>query len=318
MTAMDRKKRKQSGSKFGVAKGARRLAKSFPGLSTSARDLVRPAPSKTSNSALQLDKSTEKAIKLEVQNLLDGRGNSCKIFDMANALAASNGVRDAYGAAESTSKGKGFRAKIADAAKRAMHLANESMERRYKLTDAFSEIGRRPGAIQNSVHTWEEAKEVLKEAFTFQEHNDVEEIQNSFNNSVSLFPNISSPIDQEPSSVKYRQIAATSVPAKVGKENDLLTKDIANRLAESEKSRQAKIEEVQSRLEEKEKEEEAKKLASSLLREFTEEEKDLIQEAIWGPGSPNEVLQTAGTDSVQRQSMRTLQPCQWLNDECIQ
>ena len=61
----------------------------------------------------------------------------------------------------------------------------------------------------------------------------------------------------------------------------------------------------------------AKKLASSLLRDFTEEETDLIQEAIWGGGPSNEILQSEGTDSVQRESMRKLQPGQWLNDEII-
>ena len=314
---MDRKKRRKSGSKFALAKGVRGLTKSFRGYSEEY--LTRTADSKNiiEKGALQVDKSTEMAIKLEVQNLLDDRKGACTVFAMADALAASNNVRHAYSAAVVTSKKKGIRAKIA--AKMAMNLYNESMDRRYKLTAAFSKISGRPGATQDIVHTWEEAKEVLKESFTFLEHDDVEEIRDTFKNAVSFRTSTSKIVDQERSSIKYRQIAATSVPAKVGKDkHDLLTKNIDDRIAESEKSRRAKIEEVQRRMEEKEKEEEAKKLASSLLREFTEEEKDLIQEAIWGPGPPNQVIQTAGTDSVQRESMRTLQPGQWLNDECIQ
>lgn len=42
-----------------------------------------------------------------------------------------------------------------------------------------------------------------------------------------------------------------------------------------------------------------------------------ISHFLYIPGTGNEVLQQEGTDSVNRASMRTLQPGQWLNDEVI-
>ena len=70
-------------------------------------------------------------------------------------------------------------------------------------------------------------------------------------------------------------------------------------------------------MEEREKEEEAKKMASDVLRNFTEEEEAIVEDAVFGGGPANEVLQQEGTDTVNRKSMHTLQPGTWLNDEVI-
>ena len=57
--------------------------------------------------------------------------------------------------------------------------------------------------------------------------------------------------------------------------------------------------------------------ASSLLRDLTDEEADVVRNATFGPGPPDEILATSDTASVQRQSMHKLQPGVWLNDEVI-
>ena len=57
--------------------------------------------------------------------------------------------------------------------------------------------------------------------------------------------------------------------------------------------------------------------ASTLLRDLTDDEADIVREAIYGIGRPDEILATSDTDSVQRQSLHKLQPGVWLNDEVI-
>jgi Ulp1 family protease len=67
----------------------------------------------------------------------------------------------------------------------------------------------------------------------------------------------------------------------------------------------------------KEREEEANLLASSLLRPLNEDEQAIVQDAIYGKGSPSDVIAQVDSDVVVRESMRRLQPGQWLNDEVI-
>jgi Ulp1 family protease len=67
----------------------------------------------------------------------------------------------------------------------------------------------------------------------------------------------------------------------------------------------------------KEKEEEANVMASSLLRPLDEEEQAIVDDAMYGKGSLSDVIAQADSDVVVRESMRRLQPGQWLNDEVI-
>ena len=71
------------------------------------------------------------------------------------------------------------------------------------------------------------------------------------------------------------------------------------------------------KLEERMKTDEAKKRAASLMRPFNQEEQRSIQNAIYGYGHDEDIISQDGTDSVQRQSMQTLKPGMWLNDEII-
>ena len=57
--------------------------------------------------------------------------------------------------------------------------------------------------------------------------------------------------------------------------------------------------------------------ASSLLRVLADEEANIAHNAMYGPGSPDEIVAILDTDSVQRQSLHKLQPGIWLNDEVI-
>ena len=69
--------------------------------------------------------------------------------------------------------------------------------------------------------------------------------------------------------------------------------------------------------EEREAQERASQLADILLGSLTSHEKKAVHGAIHGPGVTTDVLATQASDSVNRASMRTLQPTKWLNDEII-
>jgi sentrin-specific protease 1 len=84
---------------------------------------------------------------------------------------------------------------------------------------------------------------------------------------------------------------------------------------EQDKRIEREMEELEERLAKKEEEE--KDAAKKLLRPLTDEENDIVQEALYGNGMPTEKVATSETDSVQRKSMQTLRPCAWLNDEVI-
>jgi len=64
-------------------------------------------------------------------------------------------------------------------------------------------------------------------------------------------------------------------------------------------------------------ERQARASASKLLRPLTPDEDQIVQTALYGKGYPTEVLASQGADSVQRESIQTLKPGQWLNDEVI-
>jgi sentrin-specific protease 1 len=57
--------------------------------------------------------------------------------------------------------------------------------------------------------------------------------------------------------------------------------------------------------------------SSRILGLLTGEEQQIVKEAMYGMGPSNEVIVKSGADSVQRGSIQTLLPGQWLNDEVI-
>ena len=64
-------------------------------------------------------------------------------------------------------------------------------------------------------------------------------------------------------------------------------------------------------------EHEAREMASNLMRPLTPKEWTVVTNATKGIGPPTEILAKQGADSVQRGSMQTLRPGQWLNNEVI-
>eukprot|EP00536_Pseudo-nitzschia_multiseries_P008221 jgi/Psemu1/257011/estExt_Genewise1Plus.C_2060009 len=53
------------------------------------------------------------------------------------------------------------------------------------------------------------------------------------------------------------------------------------------------------------------------MRTLNDDEREIVQNAVHGRGNGGEIIAQVGADSVQRASMRTLQPGMWLNDEIV-
>jgi hypothetical protein len=68
---------------------------------------------------------------------------------------------------------------------------------------------------------------------------------------------------------------------------------------------------------EKKRKEDAEKAAKNILKPLSDYEHNRVQHALYDRGPLEEKLATSATDSVQRKSIHTLRPKEWLNDEVI-
>jgi len=98
---------------------------------------------------------------------------------------------------------------------------------------------------------------------------------------------------------------------------DKMTQDAEKKIQERKLAEEEKLAKEVDELEAKRKAEEQAEIFKNALRPLTEKEQSIVQTAIFGMGPPSEILATSDTDTVQRESMRRLQPGQWLNDEVI-
>lgn len=77
------------------------------------------------------------------------------------------------------------------------------------------------------------------------------------------------------------------------------------------------VKEAEERMIAQERDEEARRIAASLLRPLTEEQQEVVDDAIYGIGPTSETMAQVDNDIVVRESMQRLRPGQWLNDEVI-
>ena len=149
------------------------------------------------------------------------------------------------------------------------------------------------GSLDTNIHTWQEAKAKLSSVIDF-------------------------PIDSiEPPVVKHHGNAEEAQYS--NKRTMEEERRVRERHIKEEERIQREIEEKEERekREQEEREAEAQRAAQSLLRYLTEEENELIHNAMYGSGPGMEKLALSDTDSVQRSSMQTLRTGTWLNDEVI-
>ncbi|CAB9517227.1 Sentrin-specific protease 2 [Seminavis robusta] len=263
----------------------------------------------------------------EVEDYLRGEpGASVSIRHLVDALSQSNRIKNAYAKQKESLFGP-----ISRRLKHLMAIArgqnNPALEARYQITTVLRLISRRPSATAKLVNSWDDLKKELSLDMDFAEPS--EEVSSQFaalrvTPKFELVQLTSPPPPISPADKKLMGVAQSVAPKKIEYEElgekgpwaEHLEQKQAERAVEKAEE-DARYDELEQQLEEKQKEEEAKKLASSLLRDYTNEEEDMIQSATCGPGWEQEVLQSEGPDTVLRGSMRTLRPGQWLNDEII-
>ena len=74
---------------------------------------------------------------------------------------------------------------------------------------------------------------------------------------------------------------------------------------------------IKQREDRREREKRENLLADKLLRDLTPEEKTEVEYAVLGEGDAAEIIASSGNNTVNKQSMRTLAPEEWLGDEVI-
>ena len=289
-----------------------------------------------SNTMPKIDAQTAEVIELEFSELLMHRCGSVSVATLAGELGRSNRIRNTF-AGESFTRNSQWRSPLKYFSFWNKAKSDDSTNKKYELTNAFGKLEKSVGALDHFVVSWKEAREVLSKEMIFPTPNDVaqdalvepkdESDWRNFGCIVKVrkvFAELTTRESRDfiPSEEKYRKIGSYRLPDKLGDEKqrkaDALTTEIEAVYAQREETKASRVtREVEQRLLEKEREKEAMAMASSLLRDYTDDEEAIIEEALYGGGRPDEVVKSEGTDTVQRISMHKLQPGQWLNDEVI-
>jgi hypothetical protein len=304
---------------------------------------------KESLQPIEIDADTMKAMEVEVLDLASSKTKSISVMAMANALAGSRKVMDAHGNLGMNQHPLKFITKsLGLLSFRRSKSDDDSVKRRYELVNALNWLEKQPNSTSSTFSTWEEAKQLLSSIITFPslEEDDDEEIKLLLKAQEEEVDKIEQKHTQRledifrkdvgtllPSTDKWRQVASFPIPSsKLGGDKEeeasyrssiekvdtmfiLRTKEVEKVLEEKRKKKE--VQELEERFLEKERQKEARKRASSLMRQLTEEEASLVRASMYGGGPSAEILAESATDTVQRQSIRTLQPGKWLNDEVI-
>jgi hypothetical protein len=288
---------------------------------------------------IEVDDMTMTAMELEVQDLVAQSKKPVTVASIANALVVSNRVMSHH-----ANQGNGFfdrflkQMKSLTIRRKPGQQEKESLGRRYALMNALNYLEKIPDSHKQTVTCWEEAKPKLREIFTFPEETETADKESKPDDGTvgldmykatleSSLATKSAAFGMQPSHEKWKQVAAVTPPKKLyrgrlegeaGEGADLLSIQIRDAESDLEsRKKSAAVKDVEERLHIQEKEEEARKLASSLMRPLTDEEHATVKNAMYGMGPGNAVIAQSGTDSVQRASMQTLQPGQWVGDEVI-
>lgn len=306
------------------------------------QELLRKQPQEK----LSITKQTERAIQELVEEEFNHR--EVTVMALANALAASRTVLDLH-CSEFKSK---FRSITKSLRNMTFKKKDSStfLKKRYQFINALNWLEKQPTSTSQKFQSWDQAKVQLSRIFQFSTLEDVEQQKEEdttddkaylqkLDDIFSTGASISSTATPK-ATKKWKQIAGAVIPPKIVVEEDeqkqqkdedyqssvqkvdqlftLRAKDAVAQLEKEALERRSKEErELEERLKEEERQVEARKRASSLMRNLTKEETEIVREAMYGIGNPQEILAKEGPDTVQRQNLQTLQPGQWLNDEVI-
>jgi Ulp1 protease family, C-terminal catalytic domain len=306
---------------------------------------------------VQIDSLTEANIEAVVLDLLESTtSNSCSTLVMANALLQNDKCRESHakGAEDgifgivAVLKGEAPPMKSYD---RKLNKDKEEMGRRYEWNGVMDRLIKLPSSRDELISSWEDAKQSLEKVLIFPSKEE-EEALTQMSKEDPIHEKYSKMMETALEEVNERRHDLNArerfVFRAIVSQSDQLRRDILEekkdddgggddddeymsvvRRIETDLSFNATLRTKQEifeklrqnedlkQLEERMKLKEAKERAASLMRPLTVEEKKIVEDAVYGSGPGGEVIAQCGSDTVLRQSMRTLQPGQWLNDEVI-
>jgi hypothetical protein len=280
---------------------------------------------------LQLDDPTAALIKLEVMLLLENKRHPCTVFSMANALMGNQEIMNFY------ARGKkaeiNFFQSIFQATLNRFTgggTNDTEIKRRYDYVEAIRRIESRPGGHTQTLNTWEEAHEVLSTVFDFPPEKQLDNTSRSakddaivqFSQNLNALKIRDTSIGLRSSQKMWMEVSNAALSPKIigdivddlDKADQQMSRRLKKEYEKAEERKKSKaIEEVEKMRFEKE----AKQRMAELMRPLTEDEKEIVAEAIHGSGPDHEILATFDADSVTRASMQSLRPGGWLTDEVI-
>jgi len=211
----------------------------------------------------------------------------------------------------------------------------EFISPRNELKNAFHQLSKQVGSIEERVETWEEAQSILQTIFIFprmikQRKKQIKsskkkervDFAKSLKQYMTSLTRGAFKKGHLKAGEKWKQITVTASNAEP-LADELARIQISLDKAKMNRKEEKILEKVDRLMEEKQKqkvlerEKAAEEAAKNILRSLTPSEQDIVQECIYGDGSGGEIIAMSGTDSVQRDSIRKLQPGRWLNDEVI-
>lgn len=280
---------------------------------------------------LQLDDATASLIKLEVMLLLENTRHSCTVFAMANALMRNQEILDFYARGKTTDQN--FLPRILQATMSRINgwgKIDSEIKKRYDYVNAIRQIESRSGGHTHTLNNWDEAQEVLSTVFDFPPEKKLDDSHRTskddtiaqFSHSLNALKIRDTSIGLRSSQRMWMEVSNASLSTKIiGDIVDDLDKadqQMGRRLKkEYEKADERKKSKAIEQLEKLRLEKEAKQRMEELMRPLTEDEKEIVFDAIEGSGPGHEILASADADSVSRSSMNSLRPGGWLTDEVI-
>jgi Ulp1 family protease len=211
--------------------------------------------------------------------------------------------------------------------------------RRYAWTNALNRLQQTDYATTTMISCWDEARTALLTVFvlpesdqgddtndttqttskkTIQKDDSTEKVMESFIErlqQIKLDAATTPTVSQ--SSRAWRQVQLARSVQRADEIKRLEARKEADRLAELARRQQAQLEAAQ----EKEQQERRAQIRAQVLRPLTQVERDAMDAALHSSAGPDHsTLRVAKDDAdnvIQRGSLRTLEPFQWLNDEII-
>lgn len=248
---------------------------------------------------------------------------------MANALMGNQEIQNFYAKAKKTDQS--FFQSIFQAMSRFNGGKIDSeIKRRYDYVNAIRQIESRTGCHTQILNSWDEAREVLSTVFDFPAEKETENSSRSvsdsaiiqFSQSLNALRIRDTSIGLRSSQRMWMEVSNAALSSKVVgdvvEKLDKADQQLSRRLKkEYEKEHERKKSKAVEQLEKLRLEKEAKERMQELMRPLTEDEKEIVAEAIEGSGPGDAILASAEADSVSRSSMNSLRPGGWLTDEVI-